>query len=312
MFLDSHLKVFTFLSWVDLLDVALAFRISVNRGRLLLRTPGPVPFGTCICSNVETILSWTCYVYGPFEFRTSLGTSILPFNSKNLQLTFKILTQGCRYHKLRKTFGKFFRSYSDLLSKFGEILFQEYVTEGISHPVFYGDLVFKLRRVRCEASFVSLGSKKRIRRRKYDPLIIEWTIGLVLGPSIVLYRSFLEHCTLTNKAMGTIWREVLKPSQRRQGPDPRPLWLLVGTPLDLGPELASRRAEHSHSGGCLNIFSISCFYDLTYLCNNFYDLSVLVGCWSSAFIRRNFFYKFLIVCPFDYTAFGVSGKVGIP
>ena len=28
-----------------------------NRGRLLPRTPGPVPFGTCICSNVETILS---------------------------------------------------------------------------------------------------------------------------------------------------------------------------------------------------------------------------------------------------------------
>ena len=48
-----------------------------NRGRLLLRTPGPVPFGTCICSNVETILSCTCHVYGPFEFRTSLGTSIL-------------------------------------------------------------------------------------------------------------------------------------------------------------------------------------------------------------------------------------------
>ena len=48
-----------------------------NRGRLLLRTSGPVPFGTCICSNVETILSWTCHVYGPFDFRTSFGTSIL-------------------------------------------------------------------------------------------------------------------------------------------------------------------------------------------------------------------------------------------
>ena len=48
-----------------------------NRGRLLLRTPGPVPFGTCICSYVETNRSWTCHVYGPFEFRTSLGTSIL-------------------------------------------------------------------------------------------------------------------------------------------------------------------------------------------------------------------------------------------
>ena len=29
-----------------------------NRGWLLLRTPGLVPFGTWICSNVETILSW--------------------------------------------------------------------------------------------------------------------------------------------------------------------------------------------------------------------------------------------------------------
>ena len=49
----------------------------VNRGRLLLWTPGSIPFGTCIWSNVETILSWTCHVYGPFEFRTSLGTSNL-------------------------------------------------------------------------------------------------------------------------------------------------------------------------------------------------------------------------------------------
>ena len=48
-----------------------------NRGRLLLRTPGPVPFGTCICSNVETIISGTCHVYGPFEIQTSLGTSFL-------------------------------------------------------------------------------------------------------------------------------------------------------------------------------------------------------------------------------------------
>ena len=48
-----------------------------NRGRLLLRAPVLVPFGTGICSNVETILFWTCHIYGLFEFRTSLGTSIL-------------------------------------------------------------------------------------------------------------------------------------------------------------------------------------------------------------------------------------------
>ena len=68
---------------------------------------------------------------------------------KNLQLTSKLQTQGYIYHKLRKTFGMFFRSYSDLLSKFGEISFQEYVTEGISRPVFYGNLVFNLR-TRCK------------------------------------------------------------------------------------------------------------------------------------------------------------------
>ena len=77
----------------------------------------------------------------------------MPFNIRERE------TQGNRYHKLRKTFGKFFKSYSDLLSKFGEISFQKYVTKGISRSVFYGDLVDKLRRVRCEANFVSSGSK---------------------------------------------------------------------------------------------------------------------------------------------------------
>ena len=264
-----------------------------------------------LSGDVPRLPSYGVYISQLVRFARCC-TSVSDFNSKNLQLTSKLLTQGYRYHKLRKTFGKFFRSYSDLLSKFGEISFQEYVTEGISHPVFYGDLVYKLRRVRCEANFVSSGSKivKRLRRRKYDPLIIENTIGLVLGPSTALYRSFLEHCTLTNKAVGTIWRDLSKPPQRRQGPDPRPLWLLVGTPLVLGPELDSRRAEHSHSGGCHYIFLIYCFLS-PYMCNNFYGLSTSVGCWSSAFTRR-IIYKFLNVCPFDYTAFAVSGKVGIP
>ena len=39
-----------------------------NRGRLLLRTPGPVPFGTYMCSNVETNLSWICLVSGLLNF----------------------------------------------------------------------------------------------------------------------------------------------------------------------------------------------------------------------------------------------------
>ena len=164
-------------------------------------------------------------------------TSVLDFHSKNLQITSKLLTQGYRYHKLRKTFGKFFRSYSELLSKFGDFSFQEYLSKGISHPVFYGDLVYKLRRVKDTPNFFSSGSKivKRLRRRQYDPVIIERTIGIVLDPSTALYEPFLKHCTLTNKAVGTIWRALSKP----------PLWLLVGTPSAIRPQLASRQAEHS-------------------------------------------------------------------
>ena len=59
-------------------------------------------------------------------------------------------------------------------SNFGETSCKEYVSEGITHPVFYGDIVYKLRRVKGSVNFVSTGSKivKRLRRRKYDPVII--------------------------------------------------------------------------------------------------------------------------------------------
>ena len=65
-----------------------------NKGRLLLRTPGPVLFGTCICSNVETIFSRTCHVYGPFEFRTSLGTFILLADSSTVSGTSQTINKS--------------------------------------------------------------------------------------------------------------------------------------------------------------------------------------------------------------------------
>ena len=52
-------------------------------------------------------------------------------------------------------------------------------------------------------------------------------------------------------------------------------------------------------------------YNIHPVCKSAHLNGALVGRWSSAFIRR-IIYKFLNVCPFDYTAFVVSGKVGIP
>ena len=140
-----------------------------------------------LSGDVPRLPSYSIYISQLVRFARCC-TSVLDFHSKNPQITSKLLTQGYRYHRLRKTFGKFFRSYSELLSKFGDIPFQEYWSNGISHPVFYGDLVYKLRRVKDTPNFFSSGSKivKRLLRRQYDPVIIERTIGLVLGPSTAL------------------------------------------------------------------------------------------------------------------------------
>ena len=144
-------------------------------------------------------------------------------------------------------------------------------SEGITHPVFYGDLAYKLRRDKGETNFISSGSKimKRLRRRQYDPVIIERTIGLVLGPFTALYRSFLNRCTLTNKAVGTIWRALSRPPTRRQGPDPRPLWLLVGTPSAFWSELAYRLRVAQPTLMDVPIYFWYTILVLTCLCNTF-------------------------------------------
>ena len=135
---------------------------------------------------------------------------------------------------------------------------------------------------------------KRLRRRQYDPEIFERAIGLVLGPFTALYRSFLKRCTLTNKAVGTIWRAWSKPPQRRQGPDPRPLWLLVGTPSDFVPELAYRIRKAQPT--LMPLYILIYFYITIYVCvPHFYDLSALVGCWSPSLYKEDYLQFFKCV-----------------
>ena len=50
---------------------------------ILLRTPGPVPFGTCIYSNVETIFSWSCHVLNLIYLKTGLNIWKFRFLLKN-------------------------------------------------------------------------------------------------------------------------------------------------------------------------------------------------------------------------------------
>ena len=64
------------------------------------------------------------------------------FNNRNLFLTAKLLKQCYRYHKIRKTFSKFYHRHPGLIVKYN-IGLKTLLQQGISEPRFYGDLVYK-------------------------------------------------------------------------------------------------------------------------------------------------------------------------
>ena len=68
------------------------------------------------------------------------------FNNRNLFLTAKLLKQGYRYHKFRKTFSKFYHRHSELIVKYN-IGLKSLLRQGISELIFYGDLVYKFKRI---------------------------------------------------------------------------------------------------------------------------------------------------------------------
>ena len=80
-----------------------------------------------------------------FVLQEHLAMMLTSTLSINL-LTQKLLKQGYRYHKLRKTFSKFYRRYFDLISKF-QIELKSLLRQGLSEPEFYGDLVHKLKKI---------------------------------------------------------------------------------------------------------------------------------------------------------------------
>ena len=67
-------------------------------------------------------------------------------NTRNKVLKAKLLTQGYRYHKLRKAFSKFYRRHFDLVSKYNVGL-KTLLLQGLSETEFYGDLVYKFRQI---------------------------------------------------------------------------------------------------------------------------------------------------------------------
>ena len=104
------------------------------------------------CSNVDFLdgdvprsTSYGVYISQLIRFARA-SSYVTDFNTRNKLLTQKLLKQGNRYHKLRKTFSKFYRRYYDLISKF-QVGLKSLLRQGLSEPDFYGDLVYKLKKI---------------------------------------------------------------------------------------------------------------------------------------------------------------------
>ena len=91
--------------------------------------------------------STSYWIYISQQTRFDRASSyITDFNTRNKLVTQKLLKQGYRYHKLRKTFSKFYRRYYDLISKF-QVGLKSLLRHVLSEPEFYGDLVNKLKKI---------------------------------------------------------------------------------------------------------------------------------------------------------------------
>ena len=116
-------------------------------------------------------------------------------------LTAKLLQQGYRYHKLRKTFSKFYRRHHELVSKFSVGL-KTLLHQGLSEPEFYSDLVYKFKNIVGRADFSDQFRKIIVRYKRigYNINIMRQSACLVFNPITVNNFASLFNCKPVGRA----------------------------------------------------------------------------------------------------------------
>ena len=93
-------------------------------------------------------------------------------------------------------FGKFYRRYYDLISKF-QVGLKSLLRQGLSEPDFYGDLVYKLKKIvssnNFSAQFIKIIS--HYKKIGYNINVLQQTACLVVNPITVGNFAFLFNCT---------------------------------------------------------------------------------------------------------------------
>ena len=145
-------------------------------------------------ANVPPSTSFDVYISQIIRFARS-SSYVSDFNARNKLLTQKLLKQGYRYYKLCKTFSKFYRQYYDLISKF-QVGLKSLLRQGLSEPDFYGDLVYKLKKIvssnNFSAQFIKIIS--HYKKIGYNINVLQQTACLVVNPIMVGIFVFLFNC----------------------------------------------------------------------------------------------------------------------
>ena len=129
------------------------------------------------------------------------SSNVSDFNCRNKALTAKLLKQDYRYHKLRKAFSKFYRRHSELVEKYNVSL-RKLLQQGISELEFYGDLVYRIRKIVGKSNFSEQFRKliNRYKRIGYNPYVMRQTVCLVINPTSVDSYALLFNCTTAGRA----------------------------------------------------------------------------------------------------------------
>ena len=120
-------------------------------------------------SNLNTLEMKRVYISGVYIFQlirfARVSGHVADFNARNKSLTAKLLQQDYRYHKLRKTFSKFYHRHYELVSKLNVGL-KPLLHQGLSELEFYGDLVYKLKKNEGRADFSDQLRKIIVRHKR--------------------------------------------------------------------------------------------------------------------------------------------------
>ena len=189
---------------VDIMHIILLCMLNINFGcygnlKLPLVTIGDIVNFPFLDGDVPRSASYGVYISQLIRF-ARVSSHVDDFNTRNKVLTAKLLRQGYRYHKLRKAFSKFYRRHFDIVSKY-DVGLKTLLLQGLSESQFYGDLVYKFRKIFGKNDFPYHFKKIVVRYKKigYNINVMRQTACLIVNPIKVNSFAYLFNCTTVGR-----------------------------------------------------------------------------------------------------------------